>query len=339
MSSEIAPALISKWEEQAKVLSNRIKKRHLHLRKWAKRTDVSCFRVYDQDIPELPFQVDIYGKFVHMSELVRFHEFDDDVLHDRWTGMMADSVWRTLGLPKENLYLKTRKRQKQLDQYEKFSSEARTAIVSEGGLQFEVNLSDYLDTGLFLDHRISRQFVRDLALGARVLNLFSYTGSFSVYAAAGGATSTLSVDLSNTYTEWAQRNLALNGFTAPAHECRVGDVLSFLGLGESTPNPKFSKYRGEPFDLIVLDPPTFSNSKKMSGVLDVQRDHVRLIRAALGLLTKNGVLFFSNNFKKFKPDKSLQDFCKIEEITNSTVPEDFARKRPHRSFLIRKVLR
>lgn len=316
-----------RWAEQATVFGNRIKKRHLHLRKWAKRTGVSCFRLYDSDIPELPFQVDIYESCLHVSEVLKNHDLSEEE-QESWAQLMAESAARVLGVPRDKLFIKTRKRQKQNDQYQKFDEAQRIFTVHEGGLSFEVNLSDFLDTGLFLDHRITRDIVRELALGARVLNLFSYTGSFSVYAAAGGAMSTLSVDLSNTYTAWAQRNLELNGFRGNLHRCLRMDVLEFL---------QKAKAQKDQFDLIVLDPPTFSNSKNMEGTLDVQRDHGKLIRDCVDLLNRQGILVFSNNFKKFRLDEAeLGRFCSWQEITNKTVPEDFLRKRPHRSYLIQR---
>jgi 23S rRNA G2069 N7-methylase RlmK/C1962 C5-methylase RlmI len=326
--TSIPEEIPSKWEEQRNVFINRIKKRHSHLRKWAKRVGVSCFRLYDRDIPELPFIVDIYEKYLHIAEILRFNEMDDEE-HDAWTNLMADAAARTLGLPHEQVFVKYRRRQKQTDQYERFSNQNKTEVVQENGLQFEVNLSDYLDTGLFLDHRITRQIVSDLALNAKVLNLFSYTGSFSVYAAAGGAQSTLSVDLSNTYTAWARRNLERNGFFGELHSCLSMDVFKFLAMAQK---------EAKLYDLIILDPPTFSNSKKMVRILDIQKDHVELITNTMSLLSKRGVLVFSNNFKRFKIDEqSLSKKFRIKDITNQTIPEDFQKKRPHRAYMLEHI--
>lgn len=315
----------AKWQDQATIFGNRIKKRHSHLRKWAKRNDISCFRIYDSDIPELPFQVDVYGSYLHVSQILKGQDIEEDQ-QEAWALLMAEAAARTLGLARDHLFLKARKRQKQSDQYQKLGDEKKSIQVQEGGLTFEVNLSDYLDTGLFLDHRNTRDMVRDLAFGARVLNLFSYTGSFSVYAAAGGAMSTLSVDLSNTYSAWAERNLALNGFVGNLHKCLRMDVLEFL---------RKAREQKDSFDLIILDPPTFSNSKSMEATLDIQRDHLNLITDCMKILSKRGLLLFSNNFRRFKLDDGrLRKICIWEEITNRTVPEDFLRKRPHRSYLI-----
>ena len=198
-------------------------------------------------------------------------------------------------------------------------------MVQESGLRFLVNLKDYLDTGLFLDHRQTRAMVRDKAQDRRVLNLFSYTGSFSVYAAAGGAETTLSVDLSNTYQRWSRRNFELNSLPAGRHRLRNLDVLRYLQQAVRA---------GERFDLIVLDPPSFSNSKKMLSILDLQRDHARLIRQCLRLLTTGGELFFSTNLRRFALDPALNGEAAIKEISAQTVPPDFGRHRPHRCWLI-----
>jgi len=319
----IAPP--EQWSQQAEFFGNRLKKRLSHLRKWAKRNDITCFRIYDQDIPELPFQVDLYEKYLHMSEVVRSNSWEEED-HTNWTELMADTASRVLGISKQHTFTKFRKKQKDKDQYEKFDNQQKIIIVKEAGLEFEVNLSDYLDTGLFLDHRQTRAMVREVALGTRVLNLFSYTGSFSVYAAAGGALSTLSVDLSNTYTGWAQRNLERNGFIGNTHRCLNQDVFSFLDKAIQ---------QKDQFDIIIFDPPTFSNSKKMTTTLDIQRDHGKMIQQCMRLLSKKGLLFFSTNFKRFKIDAdNLGKIVRIQEITQQTIPEDFLRKRPHKSFLL-----
>jgi 23S rRNA (cytosine1962-C5)-methyltransferase len=200
-------------------------------------------------------------------------------------------------------------------------------VVSEGGLKFEVDLHSYLDTGLFLDHRETRALVRQRAAGRRMLNLFAYTGSFSVYAAAGGALATTSVDLSNTYQAWTQRNLALNGFSGDAHQLERADVFEYLERAQR---------ERRLFGLIVLDPPSFSNSKKMQEILDVQRDHRRLIEACLELLTPNGELFFSTNRRRFKLDDALQALPGAEEITRQTLPDDFKRNPAHRCWIFRR---
>jgi 23S rRNA (cytosine1962-C5)-methyltransferase len=230
-----------------------------------------------------------------------------------------------LGLPETAISLKHRERQKGLQQYEKTGSNGEDFITQENGLKFIVNLDAYLDTGLFLDHRITRAMVRDIAQDKRFLNLFAYTGSFTVYAAAGGATRTTTVDLSNTYQNWTQRNFELNQMNLSKHELVRADVFAYLDQAIANK---------EKFDLIVMDPPSFSNSKKMQGVLDVQRDHAKLIRQAFSLLTAGGKLFFSNNLRSFALDESLLSEMKIIDITTKTIPEDFRDKKIHRCYLI-----
>jgi 23S rRNA (cytosine1962-C5)-methyltransferase len=199
--------------------------------------------------------------------------------------------------------------------------------VNEGGLKFEVDLHSYLDTGLFLDHRETREMIRRRAEGRRMLNLFAYTGSFSVFAAAGGALATTSVDLSNTYQAWTRRNLALNGFTGDVHKLVRDDVFSYL---------QRAIRERRLFGLIVLDPPSFSNSKKMQEILDVQRDHRRLIESCLQLLTPNGELYFSTNKRRFKIDRDLDTSPDCQEITNQTLPDDFKRHPAHQCWIFRQ---
>jgi 23S rRNA G2069 N7-methylase RlmK/C1962 C5-methylase RlmI len=311
---------------QAEMFGNRLKKCRQHLWKWARRTGVSCFRIYDRDIPELPFQVDEYEKHLHIAQIVRVRSVDEE--HARlWTETMVEAAARSLGVEPSKVFVKNRVQQKGKDQYEKFGSAGYLLTAHEAGLDFELNLSDYLDTGLFLDHRDTRIMVGGLSLGARVLNLFSYTGSFSVHAARGGALSTTSVDMSNTYTQWAERNLALNGFGGKSHRCICDDVLKWIpGAVE----------RKEQFDIIVCDPPTFSNSKKMEGVFDVQRDHPWLINQLLRLLSRNGIIVFSNNFRKFKLDEGALDSRYVDDITFKSTPEDFAGKKPHKCYVIKR---
>jgi 23S rRNA G2069 N7-methylase RlmK/C1962 C5-methylase RlmI len=311
---------------QAQIFGNRLKKKRAHLWKWARRTGVTCFRIYDRDIPEIPFVVDEYEGHLHIAQIVRVRQIDD--AHARmWVEAMVDSAARSLGILPSRVFVKDRIQQKGHSQYNKFGSQNYVHKVHEGGLEFEVNLSDYLDTGLFLDHRETRAIVRNLALGARVLNLFSYTGSFSVYAAQGGAQSTLSIDMSNTYTEWARRNLAMNGFVGKTHQAVSDDVLKWI------PD---ALERREQYDIIILDPPTFSNSKKMEGVFDVQHDHASLINDLLGLLSKQGIIIFSNNFRKFRLDTEGIKSGYIDDISGKTRPEDFIGRKPHKCWVIKK---
>ncbi len=302
-------------------LCNRVRKNHRHLSRWAKREAISCYRLYDRDMPEFPFAIDWYDGQAHLQVFhgKRSESFD-------WDRLQAELA-EALGIGDADVVLKIRERQRGGSQYEATGERGKTRIVDENGLRFEVNLHRYLDTGLFLDHRVTRRMVRDEAAGKRLLNLFAYTGSFSVYAAAGGAESTLSVDLSRTYQEWTRRNLRLNGFDNDANRLEQADVFGFL---------ENAAYRRQRFDLIVLDPPSFSNSKRMRDVLDVQRDHPRLVHACLKLLADDGVLYFSTNRRRFKLNDSLGEAASIEDIGARTIPRDFARIRPHRCWRMTK---
>lgn len=312
--------------ELGDVFCNFLKKKRASLWPWARQNGISSFRLYDRDMPDVPFVVDEYDKHLHISQIIR-PKSDDEVLQDLWTTTIADAAGRAIGIPRERVFIKTRKNQKNHSQYEKFGAANYSMKVEEYGLQFEINLSDYLDTGLFLDHRDTRAMVRGLAGGARVLNLFSYTGSFSVYAAAGGAASTLSVDLSNTYTAWAERNLAINGFRSKLHTCIAQDVFEFLADAIA---------KKQQYDIIVLDPPTFSNSKKMQNTLDVQRDHPLLINQCLRILSKKGIIVFSNNLRTFKLNEHGLNTSYVDDITFKSTPEDFKKRKPHVCYVLRK---
>jgi 23S rRNA (guanine2445-N2)-methyltransferase / 23S rRNA (guanine2069-N7)-methyltransferase len=230
------------------------------------------------------------------------------------------------GVPQERIRVRTRRRTRRGEQYEKVSEQGHFHVVAEGGLKFRVNFEDYLDTGLFLDHRMTRARLREAARGARFLNLFAYTGSATVYAAAGGASATVSVDLSRTYLEWAQRNLALNGFSGAAHQYVQADARAWLQQAAG------STAR---FDLIFIDPPTFSNSKRMEGVLDVARDHAALIDDCMRLLAPGGLLVFSTNAQRFRLDAALSERYVLHDVSAATLPPDFARNpRIHRCYEI-----
>ena len=290
-----------------------------HFSKWARRQDISCFRIYDADLKEVPLTIDRYEGMVHISEFQRKDESDIT-----WREAYQSAVAEVLEVDFEQTYYKVRLPQKGAMQYEKNASIGREEIVREGGLQFLVNMTDYLDTGLFLDHRQTRAMVRELSNGKNVLNLFAYTGSFSVYAAAGEATSTLTLDMSKTYIEWAQRNMRLNGFTSSAHSYDRVDVLAWL----------MEKPRGV-FDLIILDPPTFSNSKMTRNVLDLQKDYPALIEACLLRLAPGGSILFSTNHRRFKlAEDKLPGWVRIRNITSQTVPPDFKAGQAHQAWML-----
>ena len=300
------------------VFANRLRKMDRHTGKWARRQGITCFRVYDADIPAFPLAVDRYEDYLHVAEYRRHHKLTQEE-YQLWRAGCRQTMSEVLAVPMERIFFKERAPQKGKQQYEKKEERQHEIMVQEGGLQFIVNLTDYVDTGLFLDHRPLRGQVREEVAGRRFLNLFAYTGSFTVYAAGGGASSSLSIDLSNTYLDWARRNLQLNGFDAPAHRFLQADVTAWL-----------SEPVRETFDLIVLDPPTFSNSKRMHDILDVQRDHPELINRCLQRLSPGGILYFSTNFRKFRLDAdAIRGAADLRDISIQTVPKDFRNERIH----------
>lgn len=307
------------------MFDNRLKKVYRILQKQAKQQGVSCFRLYDRDLPEFPLIIDVYGENVLVTEYRSNHRLSEED-YGRWLEDSLEVIRHVLAKSEDQLYLKERKRKEnRQDQYQKTDDRKEFFEVEERGLKFLVNLTDYLDTGLFIDHRITREMVRKSSSGKRVLNLFCYTGSFSVYAAAGGAKSVVSADLSNTYLEWAQKNMELNGFSAQQYSCERVDVLQFL--------PTLQE---ESFDLIVLDPPTFSNSKSMKNILDIQPMHVELINECLRILSPGGVLYFSTNARKFTLEEAGIKGM-VKNITTATIPFDFKGKLLRWCYVITKV--
>ena len=317
----------------AQMFANRVKKNLRELEGWARKENVSCYRVYDADMPEYAFAIDRYQGdelWLNVQEYQAPRSIDAKAVRARRDEALS-VLPEIFGIGLDHIHLRTRRRTRRGEQYERRGNESRFTQVEEAGLKFLVNFTDYLDTGLFLDHRATRALIRDAAAGKRFLNLFCYTGSATVYAAAGGARTTTSIDLSNTYLDWARRNLEINGMTGKQHQLLRADCVAWLGeqasLGE----------RGPRFGLIFLDPPTFSNSKRMSDVLDVQRDHVELIRHAMALLTPDGELIFSTNFERFQPDLPALAELDVQDVSAATVPRDFARNpRIHQCLRIRR---
>lgn len=320
-------------DERLVMFRNRLQKVYRHLRKQAEKAGVSCYRVYDHDLPEFPFCIERYGEKLYMAEYKRRHGMTENE-HNTWLEKCIELTGEILGAGKEDIFLKLRQRKPgRLGQYQKFGEVQHEFEVEENGLKFIVNLSDYLDTGFFLDHRVTRQIVREQSSGKKVLNLFAYTGSFSVYAAAGlpavadigmnanekrpakvgGAAEVVTVDLSKTYLKWAERNMRLNGFSDETRYRYIHtDVKQYL---KTIP----AGY----FDIIILDPPTFSNSKRMDDILDIQRDHAELINDCLTALKKEGLLYFSTNFRKFSMETDKINSAEIRDITKATTPFDF----------------
>ncbi|MDO4584511.1 MAG: bifunctional 23S rRNA (guanine(2069)-N(7))-methyltransferase RlmK/23S rRNA (guanine(2445)-N(2))-methyltransferase RlmL [Planctomycetia bacterium] len=300
---------------------NRLKKLAHHLRRFPTRRGITCYRIYDRDIPEIPLAIDRYEDCLHIAEYERPHDRTVAQQAD-WMERMQEIVANVLTTPREKIFLKQRRRQRGLTQYERYSDEGFYREVQEGGLKFLVNLSDYLDTGLFLDHRNTREMVRRESEGKDVLNLFAYTGSFSVYAADGGAKRVTTVDLSNTYLDWAEENMHRNGFSDPDRYRYIRcDIRKFLR----------QLHDNESFDLVVVDPPTFSNSKDLE-IWDVQKDHVSLLQQIFAHVPSGGVIYFSTNHRKFHLDETGLESVIFREITHQTVPDDFRNKKIHRCW-------
>lgn len=309
----------------ADAFANRLTKMARHYGKWAHRSGITCYRVYDADLPDFALSVDLYQgagpdegrRWAHLSEYAAPAHIDPSVAAHRLDGAAVVAA-EVLGVESANVFVKRRERQRGTAQYARMSGTHATGIVAENGLLFEVDFAGYLDTGLFLDHRDTRAWLRELAPGTRFLNLYAYTGSASVYAAAGGAQSTTTVDLSATYLAWAQRNLALNGLDVPAHTRVQLDTLAWLS--ETT--------RGsERYDLVFCDPPTFSNSKRMEGTFDVQRDHVALLTSVRDVLAPDGRIVFSCNRRGFALDEPglRAEGLVVADVTARTIPKDFER--------------
>ena len=319
----------------SEMFANRLKKNSKNLDRWARRENIDCYRLYDADLPEYAVAIDLYQgaeKWVHVLEYKAPLSVDPKKAERRLIGAISQ-IPRVLKIPQDNIFLKIRTPQKGRSQYNKMSDSGRFFQVREGPCQFLVNFQDYIDTGLFLDHRITRKLISEMAAGKRFLNLFGYTGSATVHAALGGAKSTTTVDLSKTYLAWAKNNLKLNQIKDENHRLIQANCLDWID--EAVQN-KFQKGH---YDLIFLDPPTFSNSSGMDTDFDLQRDHGALIQNVMKLLSRDGLLMFSTNFRKFRVDENVLKGLRIEEISRSTIPEDFARKpKIHYCWKIRNPL-
>jgi 23S rRNA (cytosine1962-C5)-methyltransferase len=310
---------------------NRVRKNARHWGRWARRRGIACYRVYDRDIPEFAFALDLYGERAHLQEYDRAHGHPGEQAAGREQRLRRVQLAAAegLGFDPQRVVLKRRARRRAGAQHEKTGRRGEDFVVEEGGHRFLVNLEAHLDTGLFLDHRNTRALVAAEAPGKRFLNLFCYTAGFTVYAAAAGAASSVSVDLSNTYLDWARRNFALNRIDTRRHLLERADVRRWLEEGAAA---------GRRFDLIVLDAPAFSTSKAMSGVLDIQRDYPALLTGCARLLGDGGVLYFSTNLRTFKFDAAAAQPLTAEEISQRTVPEDFRNRRMHRCWrLVRQA--
>lgn len=308
-------------DAEVEPFANRMRKNLRRLRRWAKRAQVGCYRLYDADIPEFNVAIDRYEHWLVVQEYAPPASIDPEVAARR-IDLMVHALPELLSIKPERIVLKRRRRSRKRVQYRPLSATGHRFAVEEGGHRFWVNLHDYLDTGLFLDHRDVRRWIEQRAEGARFLNLFAYTGSATVYAAAGGASHSTTVDLSRTYLEWAQANFELNGLDPKSHELVRADVRRWL-----------ERDRGE-YDLVFLDPPTTSTSKAMDDRFEVARDHGGLIEATMARVAPGGQLLFSTNARRFALEKEVSERFVVEDLTRSTLPEDFRREPP-----IRKVWR
>ena len=312
----------AKFQHQAEMLANKVKKQFKHLHKRFARQNIDVFRLYDWDIPEIRAVVDWYGGHLVIAEYTRTQTIPE------WLPMMGRAVAEALGVPAENVHLKERKAGKQGGKrYERIDHTNRKLLMRERDFQFYVNPWDYIDTGLFSDHRNTRQMVRDMAEGKDFLNLYCYTGTFSCYAARGGALSTTSVDRSETAIAWARENMQVNGIEGAQHRLIQGHAFDFLDK---------AKRSNETYDLAVVDPPSYSTTRVRGVDFDILRDHPALISAVLGVMRKGGVIFFSTNHQDFEPRMDRLDVSEVTEITHLTIPEDYAtqRKTIHRCWKI-----
>ncbi|WP_185268501.1 bifunctional 23S rRNA (guanine(2069)-N(7))-methyltransferase RlmK/23S rRNA (guanine(2445)-N(2))-methyltransferase RlmL [Halopseudomonas xiamenensis] len=309
----------ARLSESAQMFANRLKKNLKTLGKWARQQNISCYRLYDADMPEFAVAVDLYDGWAHVQEYAAPASISEDKAQARLQDVLV-ALPQVLGIPAQRVVLKQRQRQAGKQQYQRMDRRGEFLTVQEGQVKLLINLTDYLDTGLFLDHRPIRLRIAEEARGKRFLNLFCYTASATVHAAVGGARKTTSVDLSKTYLDWARRNLSLNGLS-DLHQLVQDDVMKWL-----------EQDRGE-YELIFIDPPTFSNSKRMDDVFDVQRDHVQLLDMAMARLAPGGVLYFSNNFRRFRLDPALEEKYQVQDISAQTLDRDFQRNaRIHRTW-------
>jgi 23S rRNA (guanine2445-N2)-methyltransferase / 23S rRNA (guanine2069-N7)-methyltransferase len=312
-----APAALS---EGAQAVANRIRKNQRHLKSWRQREGVTCYRVYDADIPEYAVAIDVYEERIHIAEYAAPQDIPEEKTARRLEEVL-DAVQVVFKIAdRHEIALKQRRRQRGAEQYQRLKQEQTKRVVHESPVKALVNLDDYLDTGLFLDHRPLRCWIRDQAKGGHFLNLFSYTGVATLHAALGGATTSTSVDASSTYLKWFRENLALNGLSERQHRGVRADVRQWLSEDQ--------RY----YDLIMVDPPSFSNSSGQPD-FDVQADHAELLALAMARLSANGTLYFSTNHRRFKLDDAITECWQVSDVTSASIPQDFARnKRIHACF-------
>ena len=302
-----------------KTIQNRLEKNYKHRAKWAKREGFEAFRLYNKDIPEFPFIIDVYK-----DNVIIYEKRDEEIDADKFDhfNFIISAVKNVLNIPEEKVIIKSRKRHVGDTQYTKLEEKNELIVVKEYNAEFLINLHDYLDTGLFLDHRPLRQIITKSATGKKVLNLFSYTGAISVAAAVGGASKVTSVDMSSTYQNWAKKNFEQNNIPLANHNFIIDSALEYL------------EKASQRFDIIILDPPTFSNSKGMEEDFEVEKDQLFLVKHCMRLLDPTGVLYFSNNKRKFKIDPAVLELANVQDITPRTIPEDYKDTKVHMCFKI-----
>lgn len=308
--------------ENTTIIYNRLLKNKKKLKSFLKKENISCYRLYEKDIPEYPYLIDIYENRAIVFEKGKKLNDDEQSIKERHLEEVVQALSDIFNFKRDEIILKTREKKAGSTQYNKLSEKSEKEIINESGLKFYTNFYDYLDTGIFLDHRPLRKLIKKEARGKKVLNLFSYTGSISVYAASGGGQVT-TVDLSNTYISWAKENFLLNSISTKDHDFIVSDVFKFLKEYKSV------------FDIIVIDPPSFSNSKKTDSIFDVQRDHKGLIELAARLLNPDGTIYFSNNFRKFHLDEDLKEKFEVKDISFNSIPQDFKDKKIHKCYKLK----
>jgi len=333
---ELSLPIIADSEDKTSPLKNRIRKNYRHLRKWAKRTETNCFRIYDREIPHYPLAIDYYAGRLCVQHFLRTRDMDEPPAE--LVAETNDALCSIFASTPELIHWRNRIKREKTQQYEKSGAFNEFFTVVEYGVKFKINLLDYLDTGLFLDHRETRKMVASIAAGKRVLNLFAYTCSFSVHAALAGAVFTKSVDMSNTYTDWGRDNFLLNSLVVlphhnppPNQRFEGGNVIVRADCLKFLIDEVIS---GAKYDIIIIDPPTISRSKKMDRMFDVQEDYIFLINKGLALLADQGVIFFSTNSLKFSFDPSNFPGAVITEISHKTIPLDFSKSRIHRCWKI-----
>lgn len=311
--------------KESSIIVNRLKKNLKQRKSILKNGKTTAYRIYEKDIPEYPYIVDIYNDFAVVYEKGKRADSNDSEeikLHQLHKSELIDALGSVLNINCEKVIFKTRLKQKGKNQYNKISKTGEFIIVQENHMKFRVNLLDYLDTGLFLDHRPLREIINQSAQNQKVLNLFSYTGSISIAAALGGGVVT-TIDMSNTYIQWAKDNFNLNELSVDKHEFIQADVIQYID----------NDLRNQ-FDLIILDPPSFSNSKRMDDVFDVQRDHEKMILKLMSILSENGVLYFSNNNRKFSLSQKVEEQFKVKDISLQSIPKDFRDTKIHVCYKI-----